>query len=161
MFLSLCLLPSGFLSFLAIIIFMAQMAVRSALSFNALFISSSPCRTSVSRLLPKSEVSSPSNTSRWTNRTRRGSSCSIAKMCSPFKNQGRPVLSVLAAGSLDVDLDLGSLFWLAYYLVDKRVPLLVFVKVGEYLPDPLGACVYFDFCTKLFQAYNTSTCICL
>src|SRR5215211_133298 len=73
-----------------------------------------------------------------------------------YRRHDRLVSAVLASGGLDVYLYLGAFLRMPDYSVDKRVPLLVLVKVGQYFPDPLGTCVYLYLGGELFQAgYDT------
>src|SRR5215218_611268 len=69
---------------------------------------------------------------------------------------GRLVFAVLASWGLDAYLYLGAFLCLPDYSVDKRVPLLVLVKVSQYFPDPLGASIYLYLGGGLFQpGYDT------
>src|SRR5919199_5111905 len=56
----------------------------------------------------------------------------------------RRVLSVLAPRCFDVNINLATFFWLANYLVNERIPLIVAVKVNEYFPNSLRITINID-----------------
>src|ERR671939_1408300 len=72
-----------------------------------------------------------------------------------YFSNNRLILSFLSIWSFNMYLNSRAFLWLPDYLVDKGIPLIIFVKIGKYLPYLFRACTYFDFSTNFLQtAYD-------